>query len=81
MDKHFDSQGQTAMMGRPPDLRLVPRLLNRKQTADYLGGVSVDYVRKLTYEGKLEVTKLGRRCLYDRKKLDLFIERSTQKLA
>jgi excisionase family DNA binding protein len=48
-------------------------LLNLQETAKTLR-VSIHTIRSWTFQRKLPVVKLGRRCLYRRKDLENFIE-------
>ncbi len=50
------------------------RLLNVKEAAEYLGGISVWTVRSLGWSGEIPEVKIGRRVLYDRQDLNRFIE-------
>jgi excisionase family DNA binding protein len=50
-----------------------PRLLNVKQTAQYLS-VKIWFVRNLIYEKKVRVLRLGRGYCFDRADLDAWIE-------
>lgn len=50
-----------------------PNLLNAKETAEFLR-VSPYTVRLWTYQRRFPVVKLGRRALYRRADLDVFIE-------
>ncbi len=50
------------------------RLLNVKEAAEYLGGISVWTVRSLGWSGEICQVRIGRRVLYDRQDLDRFIE-------
>ncbi len=52
------------------------RLLNVKEAAEYLGGISVWTVRSLGWSGEIPEVKIGRRCLFDCRDLDAFVERS-----
>lgn len=59
---------------------IVPRLLNVKQAASYLG-TTVWNIRTLTWEKKIKSVQLGgARLLFDRADLDGFVERQKERV-
>jgi excisionase family DNA binding protein len=62
--------GKNSLVAAPA---FVPRLLNVKQAAQYLG-TTVSCMRTLVWNERIKSVRLGQRLLFDRQDLDKFVD-------
>jgi len=70
------SSDDGTLRSRPPEARL----LNREAAASFLGISERMFDRLVKYNQLLEPMRLGRRCLWDRKILDLWADLQSEHL-